>query len=174
MIIVCPECKAEFEVPDDLIGKEASCPCGKSFTIEQRKCPFCGEMVKAEAVKCRFCQSMLDGSSPHDDTIYRVLCILFGMIGIHDLYAGSGVLAGIKLLMTIIGFTFFYKGGFILVIAAVVTCILDLIHGMPRKTERSPKKQRIHLIILLTLLLIGALAMTFFLVIPILTWEPLQ
>ena len=143
MIIVCPECKAEFEVPDDLIGKEASCPCGNSFTIEQRKCPFCGEMVKAEAVKCRFCQSMLDDSNPQKDLIYRVLCLLGGMIGIHDLYAGSGYLAGLKLLLTLMGAMFFRAGGWIVLILVALFCIADLIRGMPKKKQQtvSPRKR---------------------------------
>ena len=143
MIIVCPECKAEFEVPDDLIGKEASCPCGNSFTIEQRKCPFCGEMVKAEAVKCRFCQSMLDGSNPQKDLIYRLLCIFFGLLGLHDLYAGYGYLAGLKLFLTLIGFSFLPMGGWVIVLLNALICISDLIRGMPKKKQQtvSPRKR---------------------------------
>ena len=164
MIIVCPECKAEFEVPDDLIGKEASCPCGNSFTIEQRKCPFCGEMVKAEAVKCRFCQSMLDGSNPQKDLIYRLLCIFFGLLGLHDLYAGYGYLAGLKLLLTLIGFSFLPMGGWIIVLLNALICISDLIRGMPKKQKPavSPRKRLlIAFVALILVILAGALVLSF-------------
>jgi predicted RNA-binding Zn-ribbon protein involved in translation (DUF1610 family) len=87
--IVCPNCGAKLQTPDDAVGSMVKCPeCATPITVhepiydaeampdaaspasapaaaaaegeERRPCPMCGEMIVASAAKCRYCGEVFD------------------------------------------------------------------------------------------------------------------
>ena len=163
MIVTCQQCGKTGDIPKEYAGKTVGCSCGNNFTITEQKCPFCGEYIKAEAVKCRYCQAMRDGSDQRKeavdsqkDTIYRILCLFFGMLGIHDIYAGYGGQGALKLFLTVVGLMTLDSLGWIPLLAVAIYCIIDLSRGIPKK-KPAPDTRKVKVIraVILLLLLAG-------------------
>ena len=118
MIIKCPSCNREYQVADNLHNSTFECECGAKFVNAQntpaptrcrmKKCMYCGEIILAEALKCKHCGEFLDELSQRkkqiDRTLYTILALFLGGIGVHNLYAGRGeILAGITHIIIVIG-----------------------------------------------------------------------
>jgi predicted nucleic acid-binding Zn ribbon protein len=117
MIIKCPSCNREYQVDDTLRYSTFECECGAKFVNAQnipaptrgkiKKCMYCGEIILAEALKCKHCGEFLDELSQRkkqiDRTLYTILALFLGGIGVHNFYAGRGeILAGITHIIIVI------------------------------------------------------------------------
>ena len=118
MIIKCPSCNREYQVADNLNDSTFECECGTKFVNPQsipastgrrmKKCMYCGETILAEALKCKHCGEFLDELSYRekqvDRTLYTILALFLGGLGVHNFYAGRGeILAGITHIIIVIG-----------------------------------------------------------------------
>lgn len=94
---------------------------------ETKKCPYCMETILAEAKKCKFCGEILDPVlrdlqslkqnnngqvivnqnaapiSSKSRAAYIVLALIFGLLGVHNFYAGRSGAGIIQLLLTLLG-----------------------------------------------------------------------
>ena len=155
MKIQCTFCRRTFCLPDEMAGREAACPCGHSFTITEKLCPFCGGSIRADAVKCPFCRSMLDGGGSRSDRIYRLLCLFGGLFGLHDFYAGRWRIAWGRFLLTAVGAVLAFHGEFSLAALIGLWCVYDLIRGMPQpETETSGNLRLVRLVFLILVLIV--------------------
>lgn len=87
-ILFCPECGAEAQAPESMIGQLAECPSCKAYiTIKQpsssmasvnklppslptsvqstKACPYCSETININAILCKHCRSNLTSGYPH-------------------------------------------------------------------------------------------------------------
>jgi len=106
-LIDCPTCKRVIEVPSsNRVQKNSplSKPAPDSSEGNTTSCPFCGESILSVALKCKHCGEFLDPelrrnavSPQHAQRSYLarksrgayiILGIFFGLIGIHNFYAG--------------------------------------------------------------------------------------
>lgn len=88
MILSCPECRQQVQVPENLRGQPARCPhCGAAFTTpialphegvdapaapsvagSQETCPGCGRPVRPEEEQCPHCgESLFEEDRPWDE-----------------------------------------------------------------------------------------------------------
>lgn len=81
--VVCPHCEMGLDIPEELLGQTAACPCcskeiklpdaeptapplaqppSKTPAKAMRDCPYCGEEILAKAKKCKHCGEFLDAA----------------------------------------------------------------------------------------------------------------
>ena len=149
MKICCPRCGQEYEVEETILGQNVECPiCQKKFiaassahkntSIKKETpspklaCPWCRESISIAAKKCRYCGEYIDESyKPIDRGLYIIIAMFFGLLGLHNFYAGennAGFLhIGIIVLSIVfILFFFFFAIGslyFLLLIDAILVFI---------------------------------------------------
>lgn len=107
----CPHCSKSYNINTDNTTSTIRCPdCGQLSDISRpnppatRRCPFCSENILSDAKKCRYCGEFLDvelqvqaekaeldkmrNASQKSRGVYIILGIFFGLLGIHNFYAG--------------------------------------------------------------------------------------
>jgi predicted RNA-binding Zn-ribbon protein involved in translation (DUF1610 family) len=113
----CPHCAEEIKAYTDMIGKIGECPgCGSDITIpypnrkrnpeksqpENRKltiCKTCGKQISVNAAACPECgepNPEAQSNTQKSRMSYIALALLFGGIGVNDIYAGFYKMAKIK------------------------------------------------------------------------------
>ncbi|NLG13150.1 MAG: TM2 domain-containing protein [Lentisphaerae bacterium] len=115
--VVCQNCKQEYETEDSIQAANYSCPkCNVPFSdISLTPCP---TTIPVPAAKSRM--------------VYCILAVLFGQLGIHNIYSGHTARGIIKLLLLILlGWTIIIPlGVFICIIVELLTVTNDK-HGVP-------------------------------------------
>lgn len=92
-------------------------------------CQTCGNQMPANASVCTKCGVTVQQNSPEEAksrTVYVLLAIFIGDLGIHNFYAGRTGQAVGQLLLTVFGiFTAIFIIGFVFIFAAWVWAIVD-------------------------------------------------
>lgn len=127
--VLCPHCGKKYGAAVSSAGNVKRCiDCGNEFLIEEvlKTCPMCGEKILAVAKKCKHCGEYLDDASKNSSekfkkrvlssrvivassldekpkinrSIYVILGLFLGNIGIHNFYAGQFAQGYIKIVLT--------------------------------------------------------------------------